>query len=188
MRDWRTWGIVLGALLLAGLGVKLFLAPAERPYLDLASYLLAVAGFVALWLQVRKARNAAEVAQQATRDTLVKMSERFTIADLSEVRSKLGHVQEALRGERFETALRDIQDLRAGLTQLRTRKGFTDEAHQTQIQDIVVTLAKFQDRLERRLNDDAVDVQVPVLNKKLADYILIVTSWGEELQFQATGQ
>ena len=52
----------------------------------------------------------------------------------------------------------------------------------------MVTLAKFQDRLERRLNDDAVDVQVPVLNKKLADYILIVTSWGEELQFQATGQ
>ena len=45
-------GIVLAALVAAGIGVKLFLSPVLHPYLELVNYLLAVAGFFVLWVQI----------------------------------------------------------------------------------------------------------------------------------------
>src|SRR3989442_1637048 len=169
-----TWvWIVFTALVVAGAGVWLFRTPTLHPYLELVNYLLAVAGFLVLWVQVHRALTAAQAAKAATQGAFQMMSERVTIADISRIRGKFGHVQDSLRAGRFETALHHIQDLRAELTQVRARRGFDDDRHQTQIQDMVATLSRFQDTLERKLGDAAgVDVPVPRFNQKLGESTL----------------
>ena len=154
-----------------------------RPYLELASFLLAVAGFLVLWVQVRRARGAAEAARQATQDAFSAMSERVTIADLSRIRARIGHVQEALRSNKFEIALIHMQDLRTELVQLRSRRSFGSDDRQATIQGIVTSLSRYQDTLERRVGDPNVDVHVSKINSRLGDSILILAAWSEEVRF-----
>lgn len=177
------WVVPTATVLIAVAGGVFFLTPKLRPYLDLASFLLAVAGFLVLWVQVRRARSAAEAARQATQDAFSAMSERVTIADLSRIRARIGHVQEALRSNKFEIALIHMQDLRSELVQLRSRRSFSSDERQATIQGIVTSLSRYQDALERRVGDPNVNVPVSKINSRLGASILILAAWSEEVRF-----
>jgi hypothetical protein len=114
------------------------------------SVVLSLLGFLVLWWQTKKARNAAEAARMASAKAAQAISTTATISDLATIRSELKIVQVALRGERFETALLQAQSLRERLDQLRSRVGFDADETGIQIQGMVTFLKKLHDQLENK--------------------------------------
>jgi len=150
---------------------------------DVISIILSLIGFGLIWHQARRARSAAEASQLATSRALGLMSHRLTIADLSSISSSMGEVQTALRGGRVETALLRTQDIREQLVRLRGRPGFNTRARLTEIQTIVVDLAKLQSGLERSLFEDTLVINVSKANDLIADQISQLGEWGEHVRF-----
>ncbi|HEY6329221.1 MAG TPA: hypothetical protein VI756_07780 [Blastocatellia bacterium] len=151
--------------------------------LSLVSTLISIAGFVILWVQTKKARDAAEAAKEATQAAIQAISDTDTVSDLARVNSGLKGMQVALHGDRYETALLQAQELRERLHQLRVRRGFESEERRTQIQSMVASLRKLQDKLERKIREPEVTFSVPSANQTLADYVTEVSGWMEEVRF-----
>lgn len=152
--------------------------------LGLLNLILAVAGFGILLRQVHKARSAAEAAEQATERVREAIIDRETLLDVTAIRGMFHRTQEALRGSRYETALLHVQALRESLYQLRSRRGFQENSERrADIQAIVVTLARYQKNLERRIADDTTAVKVAAMNTALAQFAGTFAEWGEQHRF-----
>jgi hypothetical protein len=174
---WITF--VVAAMIATAVGAKLFFTPALRSYLELVGYVLTVAGFFILWYQIRQAR---EVSQRA----LDSFSERVTIADLSRMKVKFHRAQDALRVGKLDIALLVLQDLRAEVSQLRSRRGFEIPGRQAAITGIIGSLRRSLDVVERTLLDPRTPMP-PRLVASLGEHVATLTEWGEELQFNPVG-
>jgi hypothetical protein len=151
------------------------------------SILLSLLGFAIVLLQLRKTRGAADAAKVASNQALQAMSNSDTISNLATIRERINKVQLALRGSRYEAALIEIQTLREGLYQLRSRRGFATDERKIDIQGMVTFLSKFQDYLERHLEDSKYEVPKRDMNNKLAEYATNLSEWMERMRFISGG-
>jgi hypothetical protein len=156
--------------------------------LGLLDLLIGLVGFTFAIIELRKTRNALEASQEATRQTLQNMSDRFTISDISLILGSLREIQVALRGNRLEAALIRTQETRKYLQQLKSRRGFTSNERRVGIQGTVLHLAKLQDRMEKKLAEPNANFSIPNANLKLSALIDLLSEWAEEIRFTQRNQ
>ena len=151
------------------------------------SILLSLAGFVGLWWQIRRTRDAATAAEAATKEAVSAIAKVDTVSDLASVKAGLHNVQVALEGNRLETASVHAQMLKESLFQLRGRQGFADKDKLVQLQSIVTLLAKVQERISRRQEDEVFKKRVPALSAGLSESATQIAAWMEELRYRQGG-
>lgn len=100
------------------------------------------------------------------------------------MRVSIRAVQTALRGNRYETALIQVQAVLDQLYALRSRPGFESDDRHASIQEIVVQLAKLRNRLESKIATASVSLSVPNANNMLAEFGSTLSIWSEELRFK----
>ena len=152
------------------------------------SVVLSLLGFLVLWLQTKKARNAAEAARIASAKAVHAISTTVTISDLATIKSELKLIQVALRGERFETALLQAQILRERLDELRNRASFGAGEGGIEIEAVVSYLKKLHVQLEGKCENSESMLAVVRINVKLSDFTMMVSGWMEKATFPVGGQ
>ncbi|MDP9194855.1 MAG: hypothetical protein M3P06_24435 [Acidobacteriota bacterium] len=155
---------------------------------DGVSIALSLIGFVILWFQLKKTTSAAEAAARGSRAATEAIGQADTISDVAAVQAGMREIQVALRGARYEAALLRAQMSRESLARIRTRRFFEGDVRQTRIQKIVTDLRLLQDRLEKVLVNGDAQFAAPVANKVLGDAAAEMSSWMEELRFEALGE
>lgn len=151
--------------------------------LSVVGIVVSAAGFVITVVQVRKARSTIEAAESATKTAIGNLSARLTIFEIADMRGAIRGVQTALRGERYETALLQLQVIIDQLHALRSRPQFENDVRHAAIQEIVVQLAKLRNRLELKTATPTTPLSVPSANNLLAELGSTMIGWSEELRF-----
>lgn len=155
--------------------------------LSLLSVVLSLVGFYILWRQTKKIRSSAQASAIATERAFSAISDTDTISDLSGIRERIKKVQVAIRSDRFETALNEVQSLRESLHQLRNRRGFVTDESKTEIQEMITFLSKLQTHFEKWMADESYVVPRLAAHKGLADHAAKVSEWMEKMRYLRGG-
>ena len=86
--------------------------------------LTALGGWITFW-QTKKARTAAEAAKQAADKSLTRISQRFTLEEITNIDGHLAHLADSIRDKKHGEAAIYASTSRRALTSLRSREGFT---------------------------------------------------------------
>jgi len=151
------------------------------------SIVLSLAGFMILIVQAGRTRRAAEAASTAAKESKKALLHASTVADLAAARGVIGATQDALRGERWETALMHAQAVRDRLVQIRSRSELSSEQKQAQIQEMTTFLVKLHESLERKLVSGNVQLDVAKACTRLSGFGTTIAAWTEEVGTQIGG-
>lgn len=156
----------------------------EQPiWIDWIALILTVLGFGFSIYEIKKTKSSVDASKEAAAKTLQALINKHTISEIASLSSGLREVQIALRGKRYEAASLRIQAIRNGLHQLRGRNGFSSTKKQTEIQEIIASLSKLQDGLEKKIENPEFSLSVPSANNKISEYISQFSEWGDQFQF-----
>ena len=150
--------------------------------------LVSVIGIIAIFVQVRKARGAAEAASDATRRTREEVAQRVTEADLGTVTSELRSLQDRLRADQREAALRSCQDIRQRFAALRARPvpGVPQERWEL-LAWAMATLTRIREALEQPRDAAESALDIASTNSEVEKMIDIVVEWQQSSLFLETG-
>ncbi len=90
-------------------------------WVDLLSFILTLVGLGIAFVQVKKARTAAEAASEAAKATQEALSKSLTIGDLMKAIALLEKVKIHHRADKWEVAIEWYQPIRAALADARAK-------------------------------------------------------------------
>jgi hypothetical protein len=151
--------------------------------LEWISLILTATGFIITIVQLSRTKKAVDATNKATKNTLLLLKDRSSIEDVSHLINGFREIQTALRGNRFETALIRIQDLRMKLFELRGKDYFKNKQKLENITSATFDLKKMQDNLEKKIRHIELEIPVPKYNMTLAELISKMSEWQEEIRY-----
>ena len=146
--------------------------------------IVSIVGLTVVIVQVRKARGAAEAAAEAVRDARGDVMRRVTEADLGAVVSELRGLQDRLRADQHDAALRSCQGAWERLVALRSRheSRIPRERHE-RLSQAISTLTRVREALEPRDGGAPVDMDIGSTNSEIEEVVELVVSWQQSSLF-----
>lgn len=149
--------------------------------------LVSIAGLFAVFIQVRRARGAAEAASRSARATREAVMQRVTEADLGAMVSEMRALQDRLRADQREAALRSCQEIRQGFAALRARP-MTEISQKRQelLTGAMAALRRIREALEDPLAPTESVLDIASTNSEIENMIDFVVEWQENSLFSET--
>ncbi len=131
--------------------------------LGLLSFILTLVGLGIAFVQVKKARTAAEAAKEAAEATQEALAKSLTIGDLKNAIALLEKVKSYHRADKWEVAIEWYQPIRAALAEARARYPGREQEQTRQINAGIAQMTVMGNVVEQSLRSG----QLPPTNVKV---------------------
>jgi len=150
---------------------------------DAIQILLSVIGFLIAYIQLNKSKKSIDAAKDASKKTLDKIQNNFSLVESTEIASDIKSLKEHLNSEKFDIAHYLTTVIPIKLKKLSQRKEYINDDRKFEIEKMILYISKLEEILldhEKKQKS----FELTKVNIRLSEIIRDLYGWVELTKFE----